>query len=268
MTDGTEQRIEANGIRLNYCLEGAEDAPVLMLSNSLGTNLHMWDWQRDAFARQFRLLRYDSRGHGRSDVPEGPYTMEMLGRDALALLDALEIEKANFCGLSKGGMVGQWLGAHAGERLERLALCNTSAHLPPRELWDERISAVVARGMEPVVQGVVDRWFTTAFQDSRAEDVDKVREMILSTPPAGYAACCMAIRDMDQRADLANIEVPTLIIVGANDPATPPKLGQALHAAIAGSRIATLDAAHLSNVEDAANFTETVLGFMTERADG
>lgn len=262
MTDANEQRIEANGISLNYCLDGPENAPVLMLSNSLGTNLHMWDWQQDAFARAFRLLRYDSRGHGRSDAPEGPYSIEMLGRDALGLLDALGIEKASFCGLSKGGMVGQWLGAHAGERLERLVLCNTSAHLPPPELWEERIAAVLSGGMAPVVQGVVDRWFTPAFQQSHAGDVDKVREMILATPPAGYAACCMAIRDMDQRGDLGRIAVPTLIIVGANDPATPPSLGEALHAGISGSTLAALDAAHLSNIEDAANFTETVLAFL------
>jgi len=130
----SETRIAANGTALNYSLEGREGAPVLMLSNSLGTNLHMWDWQRESFARHFRLLRYDSRGHGRSDAPQGPYSIEMLGRDALGLLDALGIERAHFCGLSKGGMVGQWLGANAGERLHKLVLCNTSAHLPPREL--------------------------------------------------------------------------------------------------------------------------------------
>ncbi|HXK54996.1 MAG TPA: 3-oxoadipate enol-lactonase [Hyphomicrobiales bacterium] len=259
----SETRIAANGTALNYSLEGREGAPVLMLSNSLGTNLHMWDWQRESFARHFRLLRYDSRGHGRSDAPQGPYSIEMLGRDALGLLDALGIERAHFCGLSKGGMVGQWLGANAGERLHKLVLCNTSAHLPPRELWDERIAAVLSGGMAPVVQGVVDRWFTPAFQNSGARDVAKVRDMILATPPAGYAACCMAIRDMDQRAGLSRIATPTLIVVGADDPATPPPMGEALHSAIAGSMLVSLKAAHLSNIEAAAEFTTTVLEFLT-----
>lgn len=255
-------KIQANGISLNYRLDGPEDAPVLMLSNSLGTNLGMWDWQVERFTASYRLLRYDSRGHGDSDAPEGNYTIEMLANDALGLLDALEIRRVRYCGLSKGGMVGQWLGANAGDRLERLVLCNTSSFLPPRELWDQRIEAALAGGLEPMMDSIVDRWFTKEFQASHPQDVDKIRAMILSTPGHGYAGCCAAIRAMDQRESIKTIAVPTLVVVGAKDPATPPEHGEYLRESISGARLVSLEAAHLSNIEAQDAFNQAVLDFL------
>lgn len=254
---------EVNGTRLHYRFDGPEDAPVLLLSNSLGTDLSMWDGQVASFSRYFRLLRYDSRGHGRSAAPEGPYSIDTLGQDALGLLDAVGVSRAHFCGLSKGGMVGQWLAVNAPARIDRLVLCNTSAHLPPRSLWDERIAAVTEGGIEAVADGVIERWFTAGFRNAHDEDVARVRAMLLATNPAGYAACCAAIRDMDQRDSAPAITALTMIVVGAHDPATPPAHGRFLQHAIHGSRLATLDAAHLSNIEAAAAFNQAVVTFLT-----
>jgi 3-oxoadipate enol-lactonase len=254
---------EVNGTRLHYRFDGEEDAPVLMMSNSLGTDLHMWDGQVDSFTQYFRLLRYDSRGHGKSAAPEGPYSIEMLAQDALGLLDAVGIARAHFCGLSKGGMVGQWLAVNAPARIDRLVLCNTSAHLPPRSLWEERIAAVTGGGMEAIAEGVIERWFTPGFRAEHREDVAKVRAMLLATPAIGYAACCMAIRDMDQRETVSAIAALSMVVVGAHDPATPPDHGRFLQRAIHGSRLATLEAAHLSNIEAAAAFNQAVVTFLT-----
>ncbi|MDP2618924.1 MAG: 3-oxoadipate enol-lactonase [Hyphomicrobiales bacterium] len=254
---------EVNGTRLHYRFDGPEDAPVLMMSNSLGTDLHMWDGQVETFTQHFRLLRYDSRGHGKSAAPEGPYSIDMLCQDAVGLLDAVGIAKPHFCGLSMGGMVGQWLAVNMPGRVGRLVLCNTSAHLPPRSLWDGRIEAVTAGGMEAVTQAVVERWFTAGFRSEHRDVVAKVRAMLLATPPAGYAASCMAIRDMDQRQTVSAIAALSMIVVGAHDPATPPDHGQFLQRAIHGSRLATIEAAHLSNIEAAAAFNQAVVTFLT-----
>ena len=254
---------EVNATRLHYEIDGPEDAPVLLMSNSLGTDLRMGDGQMPAFTQFFRILRYDSRGHGRSGVPEGPYSIEMLGEDALGLLDTVGVERAHFCGLSKGGMVGQWLATHAPARIDRLVLANTSAHLPPRELWDERIGTVLAGGMKAVADSVVERWFTADFRAARPEEAAEVKEMILATPAAGYAASCAAVRDMDLRENASAISALTFIVVGVHDPATPPSHGEFLQHAIHGSRLARLQAAHLSNVEAAPAFNQAVLTFLT-----
>ena len=192
-------QIDANGIAIHYELCGPADAPVVLLSNSLGTRLEMWDPQLPALSQRYRVLRYDSRGHGRSAAPAGPYTIELLADDALGLLDALGIERAHFCGLSMGGMVGQVLGARHPERLRSLTLCSTACHMTPKEIWDERIEAVREGGMAAVADGVVERWFTEAFRAEPSIVVERVRQMILETPAHGYAACCAAIRDMDLR---------------------------------------------------------------------
>lgn len=243
-------KIQANGIQLYYQLAGSADAPVVMLSNSLGTRLEMWDPQMQALTERYRVLRYDSRGHGRSDAPDGPYTIDMLADDALGLLDALDIERAHFCGLSKGGMVGQVLGAKHGDRLISLALCSTACHLPPRELWDERIRVASEQGMAALADGVVERWFTEPFRREPSITVDRVRRMIIDTPPHGYAACCAAIRDMDLREVITGIRVPTLVIVGDKDPATPPEKAKEIQNRIPGARLEVVpDAAHLLNIE-------------------
>ena len=248
-------KIQANGIQLYYELAGPARAPVVMLSNSLGTRLEMWDPQLPALAERYRVLRYDSRGHGRSDAPPGPYTIDMLAEDALGLLDALDIERAHFCGLSKGGMVGQVLGARHGARLITLALCSTAAHMPARELWEERIRIATGQGMAALADAVVERWFTESFRREPSIAVDRVRQMIIETPPHGYAACCAAIRDMDLRELIAAIRLPTLVVVGANDPATPPERAREIQDRIPGAQLEVIpDAAHLVNIEQDVAF--------------
>jgi 3-oxoadipate enol-lactonase len=231
------------------------------MSNSLGTALAMWDWQMAELEKRFRVIRYDQRGHGGTTATPGFYTMERLGRDVLALLDALGIDSAHYCGLSMGGMTGMWLGAKAPKRFKRMVLSNTSARMP-QDVWKARIEAALGPGMPSLVQTVVERWFTPEFRAKDPKAVDKVRAMILATPGQGYAGCCGAIRDMDHRGILGEIPVPTLVIVGARDPATPPADGQLVHEGIRGSKLVTLDAAHLSNIEQSAQFTRTLIDFL------
>ena len=255
--------VDANGARLFYRFDGPPEAPVLMLSNSLGTELGMWEGQLPDFARRLRVLRYDSRGHGRSEVLPGPYRIEDLGRDALALLDALGVGRARFCGLSMGGMVGMWLGSNAAERIERLVLCNTSAQLGTPEIWNSRIELVHRGGMEAVTPTVLERWFTSEFRARAPQAVERVRSMLLATSPDGYAACCEALRDMDQLAAIGSIRAPTLVVVGEHDPATPPAHGRAIAERIRGATLVELKAAHLSNIEAAEQFTAAVLDFLS-----
>lgn len=250
------------GCRLNYRWDGPEGAPVLLMSNSLGTSLAMWDDQIEALAERFRVLRYDSRGHGASEAPTGDYTIERLGRDALGLLDGLGVPSARMVGLSMGGMVGMWLAIHAPDRIERLALCNTSAHMPPPESWQGRIDLVRKSGMAAVADAVVERWFTPGFRSADPAAAERIRTMLLTNSAEGYAGCCAAIRDMDQRASVSSIRAPTLVIGGTEDPATPPAHAEFLAAAILGARLTMLQAAHLSNVERPVEFTAALIGFL------
>ncbi|MDB5758829.1 MAG: 3-oxoadipate enol-lactonase [Burkholderia sp.] len=252
-----------DGARFYYELEGREDAPVLVLSNSLGTNLDMWAPQMPALLQHFRVLRHDARGHGHSDVTPGPYTIAQLGEDVLALMDYLKIDRAHFCGLSMGGMIGMWLGAHHAARIDRLVLCNTAAKIGTPDTWNPRIAKVDAEGMASVVDTVLDRWFTPGFRQRAPEQVGVVRDMLLNTAPAGYGANCAAVRDMDLRADIASIGVPTLVIAGTHDGSTPAADGRAVADAIPGARYVELDAAHLSNWEQSEQFTQALLGFLT-----
>jgi 3-oxoadipate enol-lactonase len=261
--DDTRYVTVDDGCQIRYRLDGPPDGPVLLLSNSLGTSLDMWSPQIQAFAESFHVLRYDSRGHGASDAPPGPYTMERLGRDALALLDALGVSRASVCGVSLGGMVGMWLGAHAPERIARLVLSNTAAIQGSPQLWNDRIGAVRAGGMAAIVDATLERWFTPAFRLAQPDTIASIRAMVLATPPEGYANCCAAIRDMDQRSSLPGISAPTLVVVGARDSGTTPAQGEAIAAAIPGAQLHTLDAAHLSNIEQAQPFNARVLRFLT-----
>jgi len=253
---------DVDGGRLRYRLDGAADAPVLLLSNSLGTNLSMWEPQMAELSRSFRVLRYDTRGHGESSVTAGPYTIGRLGRDVVALLDRLGIERTHFCGLSLGGMTGMWLATHAPNRVSRLALCNTAAHIAPVDLWNGRIDQVCAGGMEAIVESVLARWFTPAFLARSPDIAASVRQMVLATPADGYIACCAAIRDMDQREAIAGISAPTLVIAGTHDPATPPAAGRFIADRIEGARYVELPAAHLSNIEVAPAFTAALANFL------
>lgn len=250
--------------RFAYRWDGPLDAPVLVLSNSLGTDYSMWDAQMPRLQRHFRVLRYDSRGHGASAVPPGPYTIEMLGRDALALLDALAIGQAHFCGLSMGGMVGMWLAVHQPERIGRLALCNTAARMGPPQLWDARIESVRRDGLANASTSIIARWFTPTFFAKEPETVETMRQMLARMPADGYIACCEAIRDMDQRDKLARIQAKTLVIAGSLDAASPPADGRYLAETIPDARYLELPTAHLSNIEAPDAFTDALVRFFTD----
>jgi 3-oxoadipate enol-lactonase len=254
--------VEAGGARIHYRSEGEPGAPALLLSHSLGTDLSMWEAQVPALSRGRRLIRYDTRGHGGSEAGPGPCSIEELGRDVLFLLDALGVARAAFCGLSMGGMIGLWLGLHAPERVERLVLCNTGARIGTPALWEARIEAVRRGGMASVAEGVLARWLTPAFAASRPAEVERLRRVLLSTPPEGYAACCAAIRDCDLREAIRAIRVPALVIAGSLDQATPPADGRLLAERIPGARYAEIEAAHLSSVEAAGPFARAVRTFL------
>jgi 3-oxoadipate enol-lactonase len=247
---------------LHYQFDGDTHAPVLMLSNSLGTDLSMWQRQVVALSRKFRVLWYDCRGQGRSLVTAGPYSIELLARDALALLDRLEIPQVHFCGLSLGGMVGMWLAANEPARVGKLVLANTAALLPSPAAWDARIKSVQDGGITAIVDVVMGRWFTAAFQERRPLDVEIARDALLATSPDGYIACVAAIRDMDLRAELKSIRSQTLVIAGSLDPATPPAMGRTIADAIDGARYIELLTAHLSNIEAHEAFNAAVLDFL------
>lgn len=249
-------------LKAHYALSG-EKAPVLVFSNSLGTDFSMWDPQVEELQQHFRILRYDTRGHGKSSVTPGEYTIEQLGRDALGLLDSLRIDRVDFCGLSMGGCIGMWLGIHAPDRLDHLILCNTAARIGTKEGWNTRIATVRKDGMKSVAAAVAERWFTPEFRASSPGQVSRIQKQLEDSPPAGYAACCAAVRDMDQRDEIDRIKTPTLVIYGARDPAIPVADAQFLAERITGAKAIELPAAHLSNVEKADSFTQAVSNFLS-----
>jgi len=251
-----------DGCPINVEISGRENGPVLMLSNSLGTDLTMWDDQAGEFAKQFRLIRYDRRGHGRSGAPAGPYSFGRFGRDILAILDALKIEKVNWCGLSMGGMDGQWLGANAPERVEKLVLANTNFHYPDKSPWADRIRTVREKGLASFVDTNMERWFTKGFIAREPQMIERMKTMFLASDREGYAACVAAVSNIDFRASNARIAAPTMVIVGKHDPATPPDRGEIIAQQIPGAKLVALDAAHISNVEQPKGFTDAVLNFL------
>ncbi len=250
--------------KLHYQIEGSSEAPILVLSNSLGTTLDMWLPQMPALLEHFRVLRYDTRGHGRSEVTPGPYTIDQLGADVVAILDQLHIARAHFCGLSMGGMTGMWLGIHAPNRIDKLVLCNTSAAIGVPEMWNARIEQVRQEGMQSVIPAVLARWFTEDFLTHAPAQVERVKAMLAATSVEGYVANCAAVRDMDQRSALSRITRPTLVIAGRYDTSTPPEHGEFIAKAIASARYVELNAAHLSNWEVAQSFTQQLLNFLTD----
>lgn len=260
-------------MKLHHRLDGPATAPVVVLSNSLGCTLELWEPQLPRLAERFRVLRFDRRGHGRSSVPPGPYSAGELAGDVLELLDGLGIERASFCGISMGGMDGMWLALHAPERIERLVLCCTAAKFGTPELWLERAETVRRDGVEAIADGALERWFTPAFRSERAGDAARYRTMLVDTPAEGYAACCEALAGFDLRAQLGSIVAPTLVIAGADDPSTPPAEGELIAAAVPGARLVVLpQAAHLANLEQPEAFTGALLehlaGGTAERGGG
>jgi 3-oxoadipate enol-lactonase len=246
-------------VAVSHIVEGPADAPLLVLSGSLGATLRMWDPQAVALRERYRVVRYDTRGHGGSPVPRGPYTLGDLGVDVVALLDQLGVERAHVCGTSLGGMTAMWLGIHAPERIERLVLCCTSAQLGPPKGWVERAATVRAHGAGAVAPAVVSRWLTDPFKAANPELVARLEEMVAGTSAEGYAACCEAIEVMDLVPRLGEIRAPTLVITAAEDPATPPEHGERIAAGIPGARLERLErAAHLASIERPAAVTALI----------
>ncbi len=248
-----------DGACLAVWLDGAPSAPPLVLASSLGTTAEMWRPQVETLGARYRLIRYDTRGHGGSEVTGGPYTIERLGRDVLAIIDALGVRRIGFAGVSLGGMIGLWLATYAADRIDRLVLANTAPYMGPPAGWDARIEAVARGGMSAIANAVVERWFTPAFRKREPMMVAALLAMLLATPPAGYVACCAAIRDMDQRSTVSRIRAPTVVIAGSADQATPPGVAAELAREIPEARLITLEAAHLSNLEQPEAFHRAVL---------
>jgi 3-oxoadipate enol-lactonase len=259
-------KIHANGIQMNYKLTGKTDAPIVMLSHSLACSMVMWNPQLDSLESHFQVLRYDTRGHGSSQAPDGAYTLDLLADDAIALLDELGIETVHFVGLSMGGMIGQCLALDHARRLTSLALCDTAAIMPDevQSVWQDRITRAGADGMQSQVEETLERWFTPEFLKSDPPEADLIRRQILATPVAGYIGCSQAISRLNYLDRLSEITHPTLIVVGEDDPGTPVAASEAMHQRIAGSRLVVLPAArHLSNIEQAAGFNKALMEFLS-----
>ena len=255
--------IDSHGCPIDVEVTGPADAPVLMLSSSLGTTKHMWDPQMQAFAGRYRVVRYDRRGHGNSGVPKGPYNMEMLARDAIAVMDGLGLKKVNWLGLSMGGMEGMWLGANAPDRIEKLILSNTSTYYADKTPWHTRIETVSKAGsVAAISDAVINAWLTQDFQKNNPAETARMKEMMIATPVEGYLSCCAAVRDMDHREIIKSITAPTLIIAGSKDMATNVEAAEFIRDRIKGSKLAIVDAAHIANVEQPGAYAKDVLAFL------
>jgi len=255
---------EAHGIKVNYQFDGDDAAPVLILAHSLGANLTMWAPQIEALTKRFRVLRCDMRGHGSTEVTRGPYAMETLARDVLGLLDSLQIERAHFCGLSIGGVIGMWLGIHAPGRVERLALCNTSPRIGTTETWNARIAQVREGGMAAIAETQIGRWFTPEFAARAPEKVSPMLEGLRKCSVEAYIGCCAALRDADLREEISKIHIPTLVVIGDRDPVATRVDGAFMTERIPGAKLVVVEASHISNIEAAEQFNAAVGGFFTE----
>ena len=260
------QTIRANGIDICYRLEGPANAPVVMFSKSLLTDLGMWDMQVEALAAGLRMLRYDTRGHGGSGASDGAYTIDLLADDALALLDALRIERAHFVGLSLGGMIAQRVAARRHERIAKLVLCDTACHMPPESAWNDRIALARSKGTAAFIGPMTERWLTAPFRAANPAVLDRLGAMIARTSVAGLVGCASAIRDMNQHDILARIAAPTLVVVGEHDVGTPVAAARVLRDAIAGARMTIVaDAGHLPNIEHPVAFNRVLVDFLASR---
>jgi 3-oxoadipate enol-lactonase len=254
-------------VRLHYRVDGDAALPPLLLSNSLGTSLEMWEPQMPALAGRYRVIRYDSRGHGQSEVSPGPYTIGQLAMDAAGLLDTLSIPRTHPCGLSMGGGVAMWLAIHAPERVDRLVLANTGAKIGTNDMWEARIDAVLSGGTASIAPAVLARFFTPQAVAQPTPLVTQIRTTFEATSAEGYVACCAAVRDMDLRHLLGRIRAPTLVIAGSDDVSTPPEVAHYIADHVRGSRYVELAAPHLSNVQAAPAFTQALLQFLTGRME-
>ena len=258
-------KISANGIEVNYEIHGKEGAPWLVLSHSLACSVRMWDPQIVALKDQYRILAYDTRGHGASEAPAGAYTLEMLAVDLHDLLKNLNISTPHFCGLSMGGMIGQTFALKYPGAFRTLTLADTTSRYPAEAapVWAERVRTAEAKGMEPLAQGTLERWFTEPFRKNNPAAVDAIRKLIVATPVAGYAGCCHALPKINVSARLKEIKCPILVIVGADDPGTPVAMAKEIHDNAPGSKLVVLpQAAHLANLEQPAGFTRALRDFL------
>lgn len=254
----------SDGTRIHYRVEGRPEGPAVLLSHSLGVTLETWDAQVLALGSSFRILRYDARGHGSSAAPPGPYDIGMLARDALAVLDAEHIPSAHLVGLSMGGMVGMWIGAHAPQRVDKLVLANTTAHIPLRDMWNSRIETALRDGLSSIAAPTLQRWLGEDFKSRRAQQTEAMISVMQAMSSIGYAGCCAALRDADQREILSGIRAPTLVVTGAADLATTPAVAQALADAIPNASCSIIaNAGHLSNVEQPEAFNRVIQAFLT-----
>jgi len=250
-----------NGCRVWFDVHGASDKPTLVLLSSLGTTTELWADQVE-LANAYRLVCLDTRGHGRSDAPPGPYKLEQLGQDVVAMLDDLGCERAHVCGVSLGGMVALWLAIHAPHRVNRIIAANTGARVGSTELWARRITDVQTRGLQALASDSMTRWFTDQFRTTHPAVVDRFRHMLGGGSASGYVGCCSALRDADLRDDIHRIDAPTLVITGTADVATPPAVGELVNRRVPDAQLLSLEAAHLSNVEQPDRFTSGVRDFL------
>jgi len=259
-------KTRVNGIEVNYEIHGKEGAPWLVLSHSLACSVRMWDPQIAALKDNYRILAYDTRGHGATEAPKEAYTLEQLADDLFFLLKELKIAKAHYCGLSMGGMIGQTFALKYPGIFQTLALADTTSRYPAEAapLWADRVKTAEAKGMEPLAQPTLERWFTEPFRKSNPAIVDGIRKLILATPVAGYAGCCHALPKINVSARLKEIKCPILVIVGADDPGTPPAMAREIHDNTPGSKLVILPAAaHLANLEQPAGFTRALRDFIS-----
>ena len=257
-----EHKVHSGDATISYETDGDPRAPALLLINSIGSTRDMWARQMPAFTTLYRVIRYDARGHGQSSVPRGPYTLDQLGQDAMAILDDAGASTADVCGLSLGGITALWLGLNAANRVRGLVLANTAARIGTVEMWTERIALVHQKGMSAVADLAMERWFTPGFRERDPDTVRVFRSMVENCPSDGYLGCCAALRDADLRDRVSGLGASLLLIASSADAATPPAGLEFIHERVKGAQLVTLNSAHLSNVECAEAFTTAVLDFL------
>jgi 3-oxoadipate enol-lactonase len=257
--------VDRSGWRIYYRVDGDPGAPALVFSNSLGTTHDLWGPQVARFSNSFHLIRYDTRGHGLSGAPSGEYTIDQLGSDIVAVLDAAGVSRAHVCGLSLGGLSAMWLGIHVPERIESLTLASTGAKIGTATIWQERIDQVRAGGLESIAEGAKSRWFTGPFRAAHPEAVEQQVRMLVGGPAIGYIGCCAVLRDTDLREDIGAIVAPTLVIGAVDDPVTPPGNAELMHSRIRNAELAILPGSHIANVEQAHAFNDHLLRFLNGR---